>query len=319
MSNHTDHRSDEVNAVPRRGKDVHTPQFDDSVHASSCRQEASALLSLRIGHGETQGLHVAVEPRKPARASRLTSRTVRVFPESAAECPTRCPRESSNPGPVGKIALLRDVFQQPGGASLAYCCRQGSLDRLPRMSRFSVSNAARRACTKSSRQNGRPFFRERELEGRNRPADQTARRPARCAGTTPPAAWRLHQEAASIAATEILGPKTASRAQCGKGKRPNVRYGFLAAPNHCAIDRSCHRSMQVQALVIEDAAGESAWSEYVRCRFGPVSHQVMGQVAKSAGNAHQAGVAAQQAHRSSREAAGSRCCRQASGRPRRQG
>jgi hypothetical protein len=66
----------------------------------------------------------------------LTSRTVRVLPSSRLEGFRDFRSLSLEDRPFrtcGKDGAVRDVFQQPGGASLAYCGSQGSLDRLPGM------------------------------------------------------------------------------------------------------------------------------------------------------------------------------------------
>ena len=54
---------DQINPVPGRNKNMHTPQFNDSVHASFTCEQRQFLLFFRIGHTQTQCLHVAIEFR----------------------------------------------------------------------------------------------------------------------------------------------------------------------------------------------------------------------------------------------------------------
>ncbi len=50
MPDHPDHGADEIDPIPGRNKNMHTPQFNDPINPFFSSQQGQFLLFLRIGH-----------------------------------------------------------------------------------------------------------------------------------------------------------------------------------------------------------------------------------------------------------------------------
>ena len=61
MPDHSHHNPYEINAIPWRDEDVHTPKLYDSIDTFSCRCGSKARFSFRIGYREAQSLHIAIQ------------------------------------------------------------------------------------------------------------------------------------------------------------------------------------------------------------------------------------------------------------------
>ena len=164
---------------------MHTPQFHDSVHASSPRQQGQFPLFLRIGHAQTQRLHVSIELRNRIQQIRPLPAPSRFSLESVGEGPIQSRIAASN---LGSSERLPDVpypsaarTHAPGKSLKSTQPEWFGADALG--FRFQRRVEEMREIERSI---GQPLFRGTKPEVRNRPAGQIARHHARCAGTRNP-------------------------------------------------------------------------------------------------------------------------------------
>ena len=62
MTNHPNHRSNQIETIPGRGKNVHASKFNNAVDASFPSYQRKLFLFLRIGYAQTESLYVSIKP-----------------------------------------------------------------------------------------------------------------------------------------------------------------------------------------------------------------------------------------------------------------